>query len=314
MKNIKYIIGLFLFAMVIITSCKEDTFELGDLIAPTNIAINTDIVGSTDVTPDGDGSGVVLINITADNAITYHIGYNKIEDYGDVNFSLLPAGIGSKKFTDPGTNTYRISVVAYGTGGMSSNLTKDITVRSDFVPNPEIVTALTSDNSKAWIVDKSVAGHFGVGPWSNSSVTPEWWGAAVNEKEACCSCFYTATFTFTKSPSNSFTLTVDAPDGAFTKTGALANIPGIPSTGDEGCYSEYSGGSSGFNFIPASTGISEGISTQTSIKLGDNNTYIGYGSLLDEYEILEINPNYMYLRVQGTETGNAWYIKLIPAQ
>jgi hypothetical protein len=314
MKNIKYIIGLFLLVGVLFIGCKEDTYEMGDLIAPSNIVINTNIIGQTDATPDGDGSGVVIITVTSDDAFVYHIGYNKIEDYGNVNFSVLPSGTVTKKFTDPGTNTYRISVIAYGTGGMSSNLTKDIVVRSDFVPNPEIVTALTSDNSKTWVVDKSVAGHFGVGPWSASSVTPEWWSAGINEKVACCNCFYTTTFTFTKSPSNSFTLTVDAPDGAFTKTGNLANIPGIPSSGDEGCYSEYSGGASGFNFIPASTGIPEDNSTQTSIKLGDNNTYIGYGSLQDEYEILEINSTFMYLRVQGTETGNSWYIKLIPAQ
>jgi hypothetical protein len=45
--------------------------------------------------------------------------------------------------------------------------------------------------------------------------------------------------------------------------------------------------------------------------LGGNNTYIGYGSLLKEYEILTITGTTMYLRVQGTETGNAWYLKLI---
>jgi hypothetical protein len=28
------------------------------------------------------------------------------------------------------------------------------------------------------------------------------------------------------------------------------------------------------------------------------------------YEIMSIDANYMYLRVQGTETGNAWYLKL----
>jgi len=26
-----------------------------------------------------------------------------------------------------------------------------------------------------------------------------------------------------------------------------------------------------------------------------------------------LDGNYMYLRVQGTETGNAWYLKLKPA-
>ena len=49
------------------------------------------------------------------------------------------------------------------------------------------------------------------------------------------------------------------------------------------------------------------------MNLGSTDVYIGYGSLLSEYEILEITPTYMYLRIQGTETGNGWYVKLKPA-
>ena len=86
-------------------------------------------------------------------------------------------------------------------------------------------------------------------------------------------------------------------------------LPGIPATGDEGCYS-YGGGTSAFSLIPSSTGIASSISTQTSIELAGNTTFIGYGATLKEYEILSISPTAMYLRVQGTETGNAWYIKL----
>ena len=105
---------------------------------------------------------------------------------------------------------------------------------------------------------------------------------------------------------------VTNPDGAFTKTGSLASIPGIPATGDEGCYS-YGGGTGAFSFIPASTGIAASTpSTLTSILLSGNTTYIGYGSLQIEYEIIVLTDTYMYLRVQGTETGNAWYIKLKP--
>ena len=103
---------------------------------------------------------------------------------------------------------------------------------------------------------------------------------------------------------------VTNPDGAFTKTGSLTTLPGIPASGDEGCYS-YSGGTSAFSFIPASTAIAASTpSTQTSILLAGNSTYIGYGAVQKEYEILVLTSTYMYLRVQGTETGNAWYLKL----
>lgn len=42
------------------------------------------------------------------------------------------------------------------------------------------------------------------------------------------------------------------------------------------------------------------------------NIFFGYGALLDEYEILSIEANVMKLRIQGTETGNAWYLTLVP--
>ena len=112
---------------------------------------------------------------------------------------------------------------------------------------------------------------------------------------------------------------VTTPDGAFTKTGSLTTLPGIPGSGDEGCYN-YGGGTSAFSFVPASSGApvvvtnaDNSTSTQTSILLSGVDTFIGYGAVQKEYEILVITSTYMYLRVQGTETGNAWYLKLKPA-
>jgi hypothetical protein len=308
MKRIfKYILGVFA-VFFISNSCKNTTYTLGDLTAPSGLVITAEIVGATTAKPTGDGSGDVKITITAKDALSYKVDY-------DANTSLdlvyLPTGTTTKKYTTLGTNTYRITAVAYGKGGTSSTITKDVTVRSDFTVTPAIVTNLTNGTSKSWVVDKSVAGHFGVGPWSNSSMVPEWWAASVNEKVACCNCFYTATFTFTKlATDGTFTLKVATPDGAFAKTGGLSSIPGIPGSGDEGCYS-YGGGTAAFTFVPSSTGIpASAPSTKTAILLAGNTTYIGYGSLQKEYEILVITPTYMYLRVQGTETGNAWYIKL----
>jgi hypothetical protein len=315
MKKYKYIIGLFLTIALLYVSCGEDTYEFGDLNAPTNIVINTEIVGASNDSPEGDGSGEVLISVTADNAFTYHIGYSKIDDFGNVSLAVLPGGMVSKKFTDPGINTYRITVVAFGKGGVSSNLTKDITIRSDYVPNPEVVTAITNDSSKTWVVNKDIPAHFGVDDWTKTEYTSSWWwSAGIEEKADCCNCFYTATFTFVKNANDTYTLTVDAPDGAFTKTGALANVAGIPATGDEGCYSEYTGGSSPFNFVPSASPISEATSTKVAIKLADNNTFIGYGAVQSEYEVLQATSDKLYLRVQGTETGNAWYIVLKPAE
>ena len=308
MKRIfKYLLGVFavFFASY---SCTETNYTLGDLTAPSNIVINTTIVGATTANPNGDGSGDVKIAITATNALSYKVDYDASTP---LDLVYLPDGTTTKKYTNLGVNTYKITAVVYGKGGTSSSVTKDVTVRSDFTVDPAIASSLIGTGTKTWVVDKSVAGQMGVGPWSASSVTPEWWAAGVNEKVACCNCFYTSTFTFTKNATTgSYTLQVTSPDGAFTKTGSLTTLPGIPGSGDEGCYS-YAGGTSAFTFVPSSSGIAASApSTKTAILLAGNNTFIGYGAVQKEYEIMVISATYLYLRVQGTETGNAWYLKL----
>lgn len=303
LKSLPGILLLFL----VMSGCKQKDYSLEDLTAPKNIVITTEIVGKDATHPDGDGSGDVKITISADNAVSYKVDYDANDP---LSLVFLPTGSITKKYTTLGLNTYRITAVVYGKGGTSSTLTKDVSVRSDFNPDPTIVANLTGGTSKTWVVDKNVGGHFGVGPWSTTSVTPEWYAATPNEKAGCCNCFYTATFTFTKTGA-AYSLTVASPDGAFTKTGSLAGgLPGIPSSGAEGCYT-YGGGSSSFNFAPSSSGIAASApSTKTAILLGGVNTYIGYGAQLKEYEILTISATNLYLRVQGTETGNAWYLKL----
>lgn len=298
----------FIIALMLFSSCEKKEFSMGPLTAPTDVVINTTIMGVDATHPNGDGSGDVKIEITGKNVLSYKIDYNAADG---INLEFLPSGIATKKYTTIGLNTYRITVVAYGAGAAATTVTKDILVRSDFTPAASIVTNLTGTGSKTWKVDKDAAGHFGVGPWSTTSVTPEWYAATPNEKAGCCNCFYTATFTFTKLADGTYTLTVASPDGAFTKTGSLAGgLPGIPGSGAEGCYS-YSGGTSTFSFVPSSSGIAASApSTKTGILLGGVNTYIGYGAQLKEYEILTISATTMYLRVQGTETGNAWYLKL----
>lgn len=298
--------------LLLISSCKQKEYALGDLTAPSDLSITVDLIGKSVANPNGDGSGDVKFSVTGKNALSYKIDYNANDavDLVYVPKSGSETATVTKKYAEssPGLYTYRVTLVAYGKGGTSSSITKEFTVFIKFEADPAIVANLTGGATKTWVVDKSVPGHFGVGPWGGSS-TPEWWSASVDEKVGCCNCFYTATFAFTKL-SNGYQLQVATPDGAFTKTGSLASLPGIPGSGDEGCYA-YGGATSAFSFAPASTGIAATTpSTQTSILLSGNTTFIGYGSLKSEYEILVLTSSYMYLRVQGTETGNAWYIKL----
>lgn len=295
--------------LALLNGCKKNEYSMGELVAPSEVTITTTVVGQDATHPDGNGSGDVIIQLGGKNVLSYKIDYNANDG---ISLEFLPTGKVTRKYTTLGINTYRITVVAYGKGATATTVTQDVKVRSDFTPDASIVANLTGTGSKSWSVDKSIPSHFGVGPWSATSVTPEWWSASINEKVGCCNCFYSATFTFAKvAASGTYTLSVSTPDGAFTKTGALAGgLPGIPGSGDEACYS-YGGGSSAFSFVPSSSGIAASTpSTKTAILLGGNTTFIGYGALLKEYEILSITENSLYLRAQGTETGNAWYLKL----
>lgn len=312
--------GLLLFLSLIIFACKEEEYTLGDLTKPSSLTITAKVVGQDTANPYGDGSGVVNITASANDALAYKIGYQEVNDLTSIptfeTMTLSASGAtATKKFNKLGNINYRITIIAYGKGGTSTVITKDITVKSVFNPDPTIVTNLTGNSSKTWKVDQSVPGHFGVGPWSATSSSPEWWAAAVNEKVACCNCFYTARFTFKQVTTTSFSIQVATPDGVLTKTGSLTSLPGIPSSGDEGCYA-YAGATTPFSFISSTSGItstSDNPTTSTSILLEGSGSFIGYGALQKEYEILVINSDYMYLRVQGTEPGNAWYLKLIPA-
>lgn len=282
---------------------------MGALTAPSDVVINTTIIGQDANHPDGDGSGDVKIELSGKNVLAYYIDFDASNG---VSPELITSGQVTHKYTNVGVHTYRITVVAYGKGATATTVTKDIQLRSDFTPDAELVSDLVGDGSKTWSVNKDVPAHFGVGPWSASSTTPEWWSAAPSEKADCCNCFYTASFTFKKdAATGTYSLVVSSPDGAFTKTGALAGgLPGIPGSGAEGCYS-YGGGTSSFSFVPSSSGIAASApSTKTAILLSGNNTYIGYGAVQKEYEILSINETTLKLRVRGTETGNAWYLTL----
>lgn len=304
MKQLKkycFVIAL----LLVIGSCKKKEYTMGDLTAPTNIAITTTLAGQDATHPNGDGSGDVTISVTGKNVLAYKIDYDASDG---IDLQFLETGKTTRKYTKLGLNTYRITIVAYGPGGTATTVTKDFQVQSTFTPDATIVSNLTGTGSKTWKIDKDISAHFGVGPWSATSVSPEWYAAAPNEKASCCNCFYSASFTFTKT-STGYTITTTTPDGAFTKTGALAGgLPGIPASGSEACYS-YSGGTSSFSFVPSSSGVTTG-TTKTAILLGGNNTFIGYGAVLKEYEILSITATTLYLRVQGTETGNAWYMRL----
>ncbi|MBY0243819.1 MAG: hypothetical protein K2Q03_00035 [Sphingobacteriaceae bacterium] len=314
MKKITLIISCLCIAAFIV-GCSKKEYSLGDLTPPSDIVINAEIVGQSTATPDGDGSGVAKFTIAGKNVIAYKIDYGTTPD---LNYeSITTMGTVTKKFAPPkgisGTFPFTITLVAFGKGGDFTTVTKTIRLRIDFTVPQDIETKLLGSSSKTWVVDKSVPGHLGVGPWSG--FTPNWWAAGVNEKEATAPGLYTATYKFSKLPDGSYTLQVTAPDGIFAK-GTTTNLP-FGGVNEEKCF-PYAGSTKAFSFGPATSGIplvpakaDDPKSTQVNIMVTGNDGFIGYGSCSNTYEILELTETTMYLRSQGAvEKGNAWYLKL----
>lgn len=174
MKNFKYIVFYFVALCLVVTSCQEDDVEFGDIVAPSNIQIEVDIVGADAANPNGDGSGVVNFRATANNAISYQYTYNGAT-------SSAPNGMQTYNFATLGLNTYTVTVVAYGTGGASSSQTIDVEVLSLYEPPADLITMLTNDSSRTWRIKSEANSHFGLGPVGG--IFNEFFGAPPFDKE-----------------------------------------------------------------------------------------------------------------------------------
>lgn len=187
--NIIAVLSLFL-----TVSCQKDDYSFGDLSAPSNLKVTAEIVGKTADAPDGDGSGMVKLVATADNAMSYKYVFS------DGTSENAPGGTFTKRFTKTGVNTYTVTVIASGKGGVATNTTLDVTVLSNFNDN-EAVQFLTAGTSKKWYWSASEPGHLGVGQNDGDATKnyfPNYYTATPFEKAGSptSSCLYDNVLTF----------------------------------------------------------------------------------------------------------------------
>ncbi|WP_439151925.1 glucan endo-1,3-beta-D-glucosidase [Winogradskyella sp.] len=183
MKNyLKYITVAVISVFMI--SCQEDDASFGELTMPSNLNIevtylddtnNDGIIDENDSPSEapGLGSGRVQLNATADDAIYYQFIYN-----GAV--SVASSGEQTYNFAVLGENTYSITAIAFGPGGVSTVETIDIQVLSLYEPPAELITMLTNDSSRTWRIANDTPGHFGLGPVGG--ILNEFYGANPNDK------------------------------------------------------------------------------------------------------------------------------------
>ena len=127
MKNIRFKLGVFLTLAMLLSSCQDDEGVVGDIVAPSNVSMSATIVGVDANNPNGDGSGLVNFTASADGAITYRY------DFGDNSKVVVaPSGSVSHQFSQTGLNTYTVTVMASGIGG----ITTTHSIRSGRGPRP----------------------------------------------------------------------------------------------------------------------------------------------------------------------------------
>lgn len=304
MKFYKYIKAIVVLTLVIsFTSCQEEDYSFGDIIAPSNIQITTELVGADDNNPNGDGSGEVKFTVSADNAVSYKLVYDGT-DY------VTLSGEQSIIFTTLGLNTYTVTVIASGTAGVTSSETVQVEVLATYAPPEDLITKLygfdpanpTATTSRTWRIQSAKPGHFGLGPVGGTTPT-EWYGAGPDEKNGVG--MYDDRFTF----SSDGTFTHVTNGDIFGRDPLIVNDLGPNTAGtvngadiENYAYGDYAG-----TFQLTAPG---GVET---INLSDD-AFIGYytgGS--HQYEIFDRNtPNELLLRTtDGNSEFDWWFIIVV---
>jgi len=297
------------FSLLALVNCQDDNVEFGALGAPTNLAVTFDIVGKTAQTPEGDGSGKVKFTAKADNAISYKYVY------GDGVSEIAPSGTAEHGFTTVGINTYTVTVIANGKGGVTSSVTVDVKVFSNF-SDEKSTTLLTGGTAagKKWYIAANEAGHFGVGPNSpdeTQNYFPIWYSAGPFEKGATC--FYDGDYTFAL-VGGKIQYTQDNKGNTFFHN-SYKSVGGGTNGGDDQCFPFNTAGTKVVALAPSTSFVTKNKeavtqTTGTVMNISDGG-FIGYYAGATQFEILSITENRMNIRfVQANNPALAWYLVL----
>ena len=289
-----------------LTACEDDDYVFGDLNGPNGLQVAADIVGQDGANPDGDGSGLVNFTATANNAISYKYIFS------DGSTAISAGGVYQKRFTQNGTNTYSITVLANGKGGVQSSITFEVTVFSNF-SDDEAVQFLTGGTTKTWYWAAAEPGHLGVGQ-NNADAAANYFAnyyqASPFEKAASPSsaCIYEAEMKFSL-VDGQLKFEQDNKGHTFFNTAFEGVVGG--SAGTDTCYDFNTSGQKNVLLGPSNSFVAQnGIAGQTrgtEMTFSDGG-FMGYYIGQSKYEILSITENRMVVRaVMGGNDALAWY-------
>ncbi len=152
-----YKLYVFLGLFFIFTGCSKPSENENNSDTPTNLVINIDLEGDSNLLPNGDGSGLVHFNISATNADYFKIliGSETIQS---------TTGIFTYDFSQLGTHTYTVYVSAYkGAKFISGNKDVVVYVAPTLIWSDEFNTNGAPDSNK-WGYNT------GAGGWGNNEL------------------------------------------------------------------------------------------------------------------------------------------------
>lgn len=300
MKNFKYILIL-IFSLTIFSGCQEDDLTIGDLISPSNLEITVTYLDDTnndgsyeETAAPGLGSGLVKFSATANNASSYHFviqGATKLQTDGFVehNFTVL------------GENTYSVTVIAYGTGGLSASRTIEVDVLALYEPPEDLLQMLYANGTRTWKIADDIDRHFGLGPLGG--VTPfEWYGAAAGEKAHTG--MYDDRYIFNED--GTMTHDTGADGWVFGREVLIDELGGTGGEAEGADIIQYEYGGHTVNWSITAPG---GVETINLTDLGFFGYYVGGDH---KYIIHSRSDNEMIVKTDDGNGQFTWWFRLIP--
>ena len=320
MKNIKNIYILLFSLAITFIGCQEKEYEFGDIIAPSSLIINAEVIGQDVNNPDlanGDGSGIVNFTVSADNASSYVYYFNGVA-------KASPSGILSKRFSKVGTNIYTVVVKANSTGGTSTTKSMDIEVYSSFTDEEaeNFLSGANIGDSKKWYWQADADLHVGLGPvtddYGNGEFAYEGWWNGIKAWDSEKACMYDNEFVFTRTTNG---LTFEQTMGPAFVPGAYAGAIGI--AGDQ-CHDETVAtnmfGIKSVSFGPSTSKAAiEGTYGEdaqgqpkpyrgTTFNISDGG-FMGWLVGSSTYDIISVSDDELIVRIIQAGDGFAWYHK-----
>tara|TARA_R110002126_G_scaffold291495_1_gene453202 strand:+ start:39614 stop:41293 length:1680 start_codon:yes stop_codon:yes gene_type:complete len=320
MKRFKNIYLLLFSTVIAFYSCQENKYEVGEIIIPSNVSINMEVVGQDADNPNGDGTGFVIFTVTADDVTNFQF------DFGDGKKDVEPTGVIQHRYTEVGVNTYTVIVNATGTGGLGSSTTTEVTIFSSFsdVEAENLLTGSANEedfgSNKTWYWQADKSGFVSLGPVADDYGNGEfaygaWWpgpDAWADDR----SCFF---------DSNEFVFTRTADGLTFEQTAGPAYVPGtyagfLGVDGDQ-CHDETVAttmfGLKRVSIVPSESkaAIEGSYENQpyrnTSFEISDGG-FMGWYAGASTYDIISITNDELVVRVienPASGSGAAWYHK-----